>query len=42
LTAAEIIDALHGAEKLLAAMPRDVLGAYGVLRSDGLGDAAYL
>lgn len=40
LTAAEIIDALHGVEKLLAAMPRDVLGAYGVLRSDGVGDAA--
>jgi hypothetical protein len=39
LTAAEIIDALHGVEKLLAAMPRDVLGAYGVLRSDGVGDA---
>lgn len=30
LTADEIVDGLHGLEALLAAMPRDVLGAHGV------------
>jgi hypothetical protein len=35
ITADEVIDALHSLERLLAAMPGDVLRAHGVLTSGG-------